>query len=162
METTIVLILLMNEEFSLRIPDPAWEFCSLEVMKKSVTFSIYFFLNFQKLIIKIFAIIIILFSFTQFIDNSFSDKLFRLGKTERLITNDNTSTNIRIQFIERSVELATCYPFGVGIGNWKLYSIKCEAKNMYSYVVPFFAHNDFLEILAEIGIIGSVFFILSI
>ena len=49
---------------------------------------------------------------------------------------------------------------GVGIGNWKLYSIKYEAKNMYSYVVPFFAHNDFLEILAEIGIIGSVFFIL--
>ena len=34
-----------------------------------MTFSIYFFLNFQKLIIKIFAIIIILFSFTQFIDN---------------------------------------------------------------------------------------------
>ena len=89
-----------------------------------MTFSIYFFLNFQKLIIKIFAIIIILFSFTQFIDNSFSDKLFRLGKTERLITNDNTSTNIRIQFIERSIEIATCYPFGVGIGNWQVYCNK--------------------------------------
>ena len=122
-----------------------------------MTFSIYFFLNFQKLIIKVFAIIIILFSFTQFIDNSFSDKLFRLGKTERLITNDNTSTNIRIQFIERSVELATCYPFGVGVGNWQTY---CNKEKPYHLLKHEYPHNLVLEVLSELGFIGGILFLL--
>ena len=31
---------------------------------------------------------------------------------------------------------------------------------MYSYVVPYFAHNDFLEILVETGIFGFISFVL--
>ena len=47
METAI---LLMNEEFSLRIPDLAGEFCSLEVMKIVTLLSIFFtlFLRFLR------------------------------------------------------------------------------------------------------------------
>lgn len=74
---------------------------------------------------------------------------------------DDQSIQQRLRFYGHAISSIAENPIlGVGIGNWKLYSIKYEAKNMYSYVVPFFAHNDFLEILAEIGIIGSVFFIL--
>ena len=33
-------------------------------------------------------------------------------------------------------------------------SIKYDAENMFSYIVPYFAHNDFIEIFAETGILG--------
>ena len=73
------------------------------------------------------------------------------------ITPDQTdeSTNQRLRFYGHAINQITQTPIiGIGLGNWKLYSIKYEAKNMYSYIVPFTAHNDFLEIFAETGIIG--------
>ena len=39
--------------------------------------------------------------------------------------------------------------FGYGIGNWRIYSIEADSKQMASYIVPYFAHNDFLEVFVE-------------
>ena len=44
--------------------------------------------------------------------------------------------------------------FGYGIGNWRIYSIEADSKQMASYIVPYFAHNDFLEVFVETGILG--------
>ena len=50
---------------------------------------------------------------------------------------------------------------GVGVGNWKIFSIEADKNDIEGYIVPYHAHNDFLQILAEIGILGflSYFFI---
>ena len=44
--------------------------------------------------------------------------------------------------------------FGVGLGNWKLKSIEYDAKDILGYVVPYHAHSDFIQLGAELGIIG--------
>jgi len=43
---------------------------------------------------------------------------------------------------------------GYGIGNWKVVSIKYAKDFIHGYEVPYHAHNDFLQIGAETGIIG--------
>ncbi|MFL2603707.1 MAG: O-antigen ligase family protein [Flavobacteriaceae bacterium] len=44
--------------------------------------------------------------------------------------------------------------FGVGIGNWKIKSIDTNKENIVGYTVPYHVHNDYLEIGAEIGLVG--------
>tara|TARA_B110000503_G_C7160904_1_gene419619 strand:+ start:1941 stop:3185 length:1245 start_codon:yes stop_codon:yes gene_type:complete len=43
---------------------------------------------------------------------------------------------------------------GLGLGNWKIESLPYWNKNGSAYIVPYHAHNDFFELLAEIGILG--------
>ena len=51
-------------------------------------------------------------------------------------------------------------PFtGFGIENWKIVSIKYVKEKMRYYEVPYHAHNDFLQIGAETGIIGFLSYI---
>ncbi len=45
---------------------------------------------------------------------------------------------------------------GVGIGNWKLISIKYSKDLIDDYKVPYHVHNDFLQVAAEIGLIGGI------
>ena len=138
----------------------------------TVTLGLIFFKKFfkqKKLIfdsdIKQILLYIIPFLFAFLIFSSRYNDTNRIAVDNRvnsIVNNsDDQSIQQRLRFYGHAISSIAENPIlGVGIGNWKLYSIKYEAKNMYSYVVPFFAHNDFLEILAEIGIIGSVFFIL--
>ena len=48
---------------------------------------------------------------------------------------------------------------GIGIGNWKIENIQYEAKNLEGYRVPNHAHNDFLQVAAESGLIALIFFL---
>ena len=76
------------------------------------------------------------------------------------ILNDN-STNYRINFWESSFEMIKDFPFlGVGIGNWKILSIKYGKNYLRDYEIPKHAHNDFLQIFSETGILGGSFFLL--
>ena len=43
------------------------------------------------------------------------------------------------------------------IGNWKIISIKYDSENIQNYIIPYNAHNDFLEAFAETGIFGFIF-----
>ena len=49
---------------------------------------------------------------------------------------------------------------GIGVGNWKIESMKYDAKYAIGYRVPFHAHNDFFQVAAESGIFALIFFIL--
>ena len=50
---------------------------------------------------------------------------------------------------------------GCGIGNWKVESSKYWSSNIGdNYLVPYHAHNDFLEITTELGIIGGLYYLL--
>ena len=92
-----------------------------------------------------------------------------LGKSESNINNRMSSLNAlidqeqkkdgsltqRINFYSQAVNVILKNPFsGVGLGNWKLKSIDTDKKNIVGYSVPYHVHNDYLEIGAEIGLIG--------
>lgn len=79
-----------------------------------------------------------------------------------LSTNDG-SVNQRIRYYKHCLTQFYETPFtGVGIGNWKLYSIDYDKKDINGFVVPYHAHNDFLQILSELGIFGVIFYLLFI
>lgn len=71
----------------------------------------------------------------------------------------DNSLSSRFRFYTHAIESIFESPvFGVGNGNWELYSIEKDAKNIEGYTVPYHVHNDFLEITAESGIIGGVLY----
>lgn len=47
---------------------------------------------------------------------------------------------------------------GKGIGTWEFESIPYERLEMNNYVVPYHVHNDYLELIAETGIIGMILY----
>jgi O-antigen ligase len=54
---------------------------------------------------------------------------------------------------------------GCGIGNWKIESLPYWNTHLSNYVVPYHAHNDFLEFTTELGLVGGftyTFFFFSI
>ena len=79
-----------------------------------------------------------------------------------IVVNENDRSSVeRLRFYKSALSYIGSNPFlGCGIGNWRIMSIKYDSQNMYSYVVPYFAHNDFLEIFAETGIIGFASYVL--
>ena len=50
--------------------------------------------------------------------------------------------------------------FGIGIGNWKIKSIEYAGADVSGYTVPYHTHNDFLQISAEIGVIGGIIYLM--
>ena len=77
------------------------------------------------------------------------------------IDREDDSIDERLRFYEAAIESIKENPFlGIGIGNWKVKSMKYDAKYSTGYRVPFHAHNDFLQVAAESGILASLFFIL--
>lgn len=86
------------------------------------------------------------------------------ARINTVVENQNDeSINQRLRFYSHTLQQIKATPIlGCGIGNWRIMSIKYDSVNMYSYVVPFVAHNDFLEIFAETGIIGFIPFTIFI
>lgn len=77
-------------------------------------------------------------------------------------TNDSRSSyNFRIGFYKEAIQGFKDNPFfGVGIGNWKIFSIKYGSNRIREYQVPYNAHNDFLQAFAETGFIGGFLYFL--
>ena len=70
------------------------------------------------------------------------------------------SVNQRLRYYEDVVTHLKGNPiFGVGLGNWKLKSIDYDAKDINGYVVPYHAHNDFIQLGAELGILGFLLYL---
>ena len=82
---------------------------------------------------------------------------------ERLGSLNNTqdpSINSRLRYFNDAYMSIKSNPLiGIGIGNWKFYSILYDYDDMEDYIVPVYVHNDFLHTAAEIGIIGLIAFI---
>lgn len=83
------------------------------------------------------------------------------SNVERIVEyNQSQSATDRLRFFGQALQSYFENPlFGSGIGNWKIVSLKYDSKEMMNYVVQFNVHNDFLELLAEIGL-GVIFYIL--
>ena len=71
------------------------------------------------------------------------------------------SVNQRLRYYEDVLTHLKSNPIlGVGLGNWKFKSIEYDSKNIQGYVVPYHAHSDFIQLGAELGIIGFVLYLL--
>jgi O-antigen ligase len=67
--------------------------------------------------------------------------------------------NARIHLWGTAIDYAAHNPLlGAGYGNWKLASIPYEREVANELFVPYHAHNDFIEMFADLGIIGGLCF----
>ena len=81
------------------------------------------------------------------------------ASTIAVSTKDN-SINQRLRYYEDVVTHLVSNPiFGTGIGNWKIKSIDYDKIDIQGYVVPYHAHSDFIQIGAELGIIGFLLYL---
>jgi len=65
----------------------------------------------------------------------------------------------RIHLWKGAIDYATKHPFmGAGYGNWKLASIPYEKEYTNDLFVPYHSHNDFIEMFADLGLIGGLCF----
>lgn len=101
----------------------------------------------------IFPLIITILFNQGFLSTKGADAVSRAA-TISISTKDN-SINQRLRYYEDVLNHISNSPiFGVGLGNWKLKSIEYDSKNISGYVVPYHAHSDFIQLGAELGIIG--------
>ena len=93
-----------------------------------------------------------------FLSDKGADALAR-ASTISIGTNDG-SVNQRLRYYEDVLTHMSSNPlFGVGLGNWKLKSIEYESKDILGYIVPYHAHSDFIQLGAELGIIGFLLYL---
>ena len=89
------------------------------------------------------------------------------ASTISISTNDG-SVNQRLRYYNHVLTHLKSNPiFGVGLGNWKFKSIEYDKNNMQGYVVPYHAHSDFIQLGAELGVLGflsylSIFVLVTI
>ena len=87
-----------------------------------------------------------------------ADALSRAA-TISVSTNDG-SVNQRLRYYEDVLTHMKSNPIlGTGLGNWKLKSIDYDSQDINGYVVPYHAHSDFIQLGAELGIIGFLLYL---
>jgi len=111
--------------------------------------------DFKTIIPTIFISASMLFAFVifslEFRDNNTASVSNRIST----VNLDDESTSQRIRFYQHSLDQLIHNPIiGVGLGNWKIKSIDYDSQYIRGYIVPYHVHNDFLEIGAELGIVG--------
>ena len=73
----------------------------------------------------------------------------------------NESSSNRFTLWSNAIDYITNNPIiGAGIGNWKIESAYYWGSLGDNYLVPFHAHNDFLEYATELGAIGGIVYFL--
>ena len=76
------------------------------------------------------------------------------------VSTDDGSINQRLRYYEDVFTHIKSNPIlGTGLGNWKLKSIDYDSKDINGYVVPYHAHSDFIQLGAELGIIGFLLYL---
>ena len=126
--------------------------------------SFYFFYRERMLkhLYKLFFFIIPLFLALvinqAYLSNKGADAISRAA-TISLSTVDG-SVNQRLRYYQDVLTHFKSNPFfGVGLGNWKLKSIEYDSKDIDGYVVPYHAHSDFIQLGAELGILGFILYL---
>lgn len=107
----------------------------------------------------IFSIIIISLS-TYAFQNIDNEK--RIQKNYNILNlNSDESTNQRLSFYSNAYDLIKQKPIiGFGLGSWKYESLKYRKITEGSFLVPYYVHNDFLQITVETGIIGLIIYLI--
>lgn len=76
------------------------------------------------------------------------------------INDNDTSSQLRLAFWGNTLKMTKKAPLtGIGLGNYQVESIPYERTTSNDSIVSLHAHNDFLEILAETGIINGLIYL---
>ena len=111
--------------------------------------------------------VILSFPLNTYLSDSFgkseSNITNRISSLNALIDDEkkiDESINQRLNFYNQAVTVIIKNPFfGTGLGNWKIKSIDTNKENITGYTVPYHVHNDYLEIGAEIGLVGLIIYL---
>lgn len=103
---------------------------------------------------------------SDYLDKSDSNLSNRVSTLVSLVDKEkglDASINQRLNFYSQAINHIISNPFfGTGVGNWKIKSIDTNKSNIIGYAVPYHAHNDFLEMATELGLIGLGIYLLLI
>jgi len=93
-----------------------------------------------------------------------NSKEFNLTERVSSVTNSNDSSiDYRLNMYRSAGQLLSENPFlGIGIGNYKIKSIQKLNNYIEGYIVPYHAHNDFIHIFSETGILGGLLYLMFI
>ena len=76
------------------------------------------------------------------------------------LSTDDGSVNQRLRYYSDVLTHMKSNPiFGIGLGNWKIKSIDYDSQDIVGYIVPYHAHSDFIQLGAELGIIGFLLYL---
>ena len=116
--------------------------------------------NFKFFIKRIFLLFaIIASSYVYFSYNIVENNRASIQSRVSSISSTDESATQRLRFYSQAFGYFMKNPFKpVGLGNWKLHSIKFDKDRINSYIIPYVVHNDFLEILIETSLIGLLLY----
>lgn len=84
----------------------------------------------------------------------------RIGQIELTDNPTDSSAKLRLDFWKNAGEIIAENPLlGVGIGNWKIKSLPYEKTLVDDSNISSNAHNDFLELTAETGIVNGLIYL---
>ena len=130
----------------------------LSLFSISFIFIIYSFI-YQKKNLLIIPVLFLSFLFSNYITLKSNATSF-FSEVSSIQFNDASSQG-RLSLWENTFEASVENNFlGLGIGSWKIESLPYWNKNGTDYMVPYHAHNDFFELLPEIGLLGSLSYLL--
>jgi len=101
-------------------------------------------------------------AFIFFKTNNTDQNLNVTSRVSSINTSDVSATT-RLRYYKKGLEYFIENPIaGAGIGNFQLISIKLDSDNIESYIVPYVAHNDFVEVFTELGLFGGLAYLLFV
>ena len=107
------------------------------------------------------SLIILLITLSTIFITGLKENSFNAINNTTLQFNTDAGNTSRIRYLNQAFNSFKESPFlGVGYGNWKISSIKYDASEMRNYVVQYYTHNDFIQILTETGIFGFFFYLM--
>lgn len=78
-----------------------------------------------------------------------------------LALSSDQSILLRLEYYKVALKSISENPwFGLGAGSWKLDSLTDFTQTMDATIVPYYTHNDFLQLFYELGILGFILYLL--
>ncbi|MET3028957.1 O-antigen ligase family protein [Flavobacterium sp. UW10123] len=111
------------------------------------------------LFIAIPILLAVIFSNSIFSKSKNTGRYVSLENRVSKINTEDESSKARLVFWNNVLKMSKKNPvFGIGLGNYQIESIPYERTTSNDSNVSLHAHNDFLEILAETGIINGIIY----
>ena len=115
----------------------------------------------QRLQLRSLVLLLISFFGIIFVQNQLYKNNKKLKSINRISNyNDDSVAGRKSYYLAALNGIKDAPLLGFGIGNWKIFSLKYGRNDIDSYEVPYHAHNDLLQITAEIGIFGGLFYLI--
>ena len=117
--------------------------------------------SFSKIIYFVVPVLIaVLFSNSIFEKSKDKGRYVSLSNKVDNFNGEDSSSQLRLAYWENAIKISEKNPvFGIGLGNYQVESIPYEKTVADNFIVSLHAHNDFLEITAETGVLNGLVYL---